>query len=156
MSKYKIGVISDTHGLLRPEILGLFAQTDLIVHAGDIGRPEVLSDLNAIAPTKAVLGNVDSPYYFPKLKTAECFHAAGRRIYLLHNRSYLAVDPLEHQIELMIFGHSHTPLLEKVNGVIYFNPGSAGPRRFGKPISVGLVTVTEDSIQARHIFLKRS
>lgn len=154
MSKFTIGVISDSHGLLRPEIFDLFAQTDLIVHAGDIGRPEVLSDLNAIAATKAVLGNVDSPYYFPKLRTTESFAIMGHRIYIIHNRGYLGIDPCEQGIGLVIFGHSHTPLLEKISDVIYFNPGSAGPKRFSKPISVGIVTLTHDSIQARHVFLK--
>jgi len=153
MSKLTLGVISDTHGLVRPEIFDVFACVDLIVHAGDIGHPRVLSDLNAIAPVKAVLGNTDFAYDFPELKLTETFELLGSKIYLIHNRQLMAADPKAEQISLVIFGHTHTPFLQKAGGTVYFNPGSAGPKRFDKPIAVGIVTLTQDALEARHIML---
>lgn len=154
MEKYTIGVISDTHGLLRPEIFSIFSKVNLIIHAGDIGRPEVLSDLNAISSTIAVLGNVDSRYDFPKLKLSETVEIMGYRIYVTHNRQLIRINPREQGIDLVIFGHSHQPLLEQTDGVVYFNPGIAGPRRFSYPITAGIVHLTPDSIKAEHIKLK--
>lgn len=151
---YTIGVISDTHGLLRPEIFSIFTKVDLIIHAGDIGRPEVLSDLEAVAPIKAVLGNVDSRYDFPRVKLAETVDVMGRRIYVIHNRHQFTANPASQKIDLVIFGHSHQPYHERENGILYFNPGSAGPRRFSYPIAVGMITLTDESIEAKHIHLK--
>ena len=113
MEKYTIGVISDTHGLLRPEIFSIFSKVNLIIHAGDIGRPEVLSDLNAISSTIAVLGNVDSRYDFPKLKLSETVEIMGYRIYVTHNRQLIRINPREQGIDLVIFGHSHQPCWSK-------------------------------------------
>jgi len=153
MSKMTIGVISDTHGLVRPEIFDIFAKVDLIIHAGDIGNLRVLSDLNAIAPVKAVLGNMDFAYSLPKLKLAESFELLGHKIYLIHNRLHLTADPVAEGISLVIFGHTHIPYLQRVNGVVYFNPGSAGPKRPGKPIAAGIITLAPDAVEARHIML---
>jgi len=153
MTIQTIGVISDTHGLLRNEVFSLFEEVDLIIHAGDIGSPEVLTDLQAIAPIVAVLGNVDVPYYFPKLRNTACIEILQKKIYVIHNLSQLAINPLQEKISLVIYGHSHQPKLEHKNGIYYFNPGSAGPKRFSNPISLGLIHITPDTIKAQHLTL---
>ncbi len=126
---------------------------DLILHAGDIGNPTILTDLEAIAPTTAVIGNVDSRYDFPRLRITETKEIMGHKIYLLHNLDQLQIDPVEQNIDLIIYGHSHLPKVETKADVTYFNPGSAGPRRFSTPISVGIIELTSDSIHSKHLRL---
>ena len=147
MTKH-IGVISDTHGLLREEALSALTGCDLILHAGDIGRPEVVDGLRRIAPVIAVRGNVDRAPWAREFPEFEAVEINGQYIYLLHNIDELDVDP-EGQFDAVVFGHSHKPCNETRNGVLYFNPGSAGPRRFTLPIAVGRLRVGPDGIEGQ-------
>lgn len=149
----RIGVISDTHGLLRPEALDALGGVDCILHAGDIGKPEVIERLEAVAPVIAIRGNVDTGAWaesFPETREVEI---AGRRIYLLHNLKELAFDPAEAGIDVVIAGHSHKPLIETRGGVVYLNPGSAGPRRFSLPVALAVLTVTATALMPRIVEL---
>ena len=128
----RIGIISDTHGLLRPRALASLEGSDLIIHAGDVGSPEILAALRAIAPVTAVRGNIDTdPWATVLPETAEV-----DRIYILHNLRDLAIDPAARGYRMVIAGHSHKPGTFEKNGVLYVNPGSAGPRRFKLPVTV--------------------
>ena len=138
----QIGVISDTHGLLRPEVPKLFVDADLILHAGDIGSPEVLSALEAIAQVVAVRGNNDKGTWarsIPDTKTVRI--RAGLSIYIIHDLKELDSRPPARPVQVIVSGHSHRPLVEQRDGILFLNPGSAGPRRFRLPISVGRLKV---------------
>ena len=131
-----IGLISDTHGLLRERALGALAGAEFILHAGDVGKPEILDALRAIAPVVAVRGNVDrQPWARALPETAEA-RTAGGRIYLLHDLKQLAIDPRAAGFAAVVSGHSHHPGRIERDGVLYLNPGSAGPRRFRLPVTV--------------------
>ncbi|SMF83379.1 hypothetical protein SAMN06265365_14931 [Tistlia consotensis] len=135
----RICVISDTHGLLRPEAVERLSGVERILHAGDIGRPEVIEELETLAPVTAVRGNVDLGDWaeaFPETAVVQC---AGRSLYLLHDVKQLALDPAAEGIEVVISGHSHKPRIETEGGVLYLNPGSAGPRRFSLPIALAIL-----------------
>lgn len=132
-----IGVISDTHGLLRPEVSPAFSGVDLIFHAGDVDRPAVLDELSKIAPVLAVRGNMDGGAWADGLNTQEAVELGGAHFYMRHNLHELDLDPSVFQ--MVIFGHTHQPALRTENQVIFFNPGSAGPRRFDYPVSVGRI-----------------
>src|SRR6478609_1572803 len=137
----RVGVISDTHGLLRPEAERALDGVGLILHAGDIGSAEILERLREIAPVQAVRGNNDHGAWaagVPEIATVE---AAGRRIYVLHDRKQLDLDPRATGIDVVVSGHSHKPAIETIEGCLYLNPGSVGPRRFSLPISVALLTL---------------
>jgi uncharacterized protein len=134
-----IGVISDTHGLMRPQALDALRGCDLIIHAGDVGSPEVLDALRAIAPTIAVRGNVDAGAWAASLPTTELVEAGEVLIHVLHDVSELDFDPGEAGFAAVVFGHSHKPLIDRRKGVLFLNPGSAGPRRFKLPIAVGRI-----------------
>ena len=136
-----IGVISDTHGLLRSEALEALRGSDAIIHAGDVGREEVLRALEQFAPLTAVRGNIDTSPWARKLPSTNVFEIAAKSIYVLHNIDELDLDPAAAGFSAVIFGHSHRPLIENRKGVLFFNPGSAGPRRFNLPISVGRLIV---------------
>ncbi len=131
-----IGVISDTHGLLRATALDALAGSDLIIHAGDVGKPEILAQLQRIAPVIAVRGNIDHGDALPKTAVAE---AGPARIYVLHDIHELDLDPAAAGFHIVISGHSHKPSRADRNGVIYLNPGSAGPRRFQLPITLARI-----------------
>ncbi len=133
---FKIGLISDTHGLLRPEARYELQNSDLIVHAGDVGSPEVLDGLRSIAPTIAVRGNVDREGWARKLPATEVINAGGLQLYLLHDLSLLDLDPKAAGFSAVISGHSHRPHAEMRDGILYLNPGSAGRRRFDLPVTV--------------------
>lgn len=135
-----IGVISDTHGLLRPEAVKALHGADNIIHAGDVGDPEILDQLKAIAPLTAVRGNVDKGPWARKLPEAEIIELGGISIYVLHDLAQLDLKPEASAFRAVISGHSHVPKQETRNGVLYFNPGSAGPRRFKLPICLGILT----------------
>lgn len=135
----KIGVISDTHGLLRPEALKALEGVEHILHAGDVGKPSVLVALQAIAPVTAVRGNVDCEAWAERLPETAAATIAGRRVYMLHSLADLDIDPAQQNIAVVVSGHTHKPLIEWRGGVLYVNPGSAGPRRFTLPISVGFL-----------------
>ena len=137
----QVGVISDTHGLVRPEALAALAGADVILHAGDIGAPEVLERLRAIAPVVAVRGNNDHGAWADALPETEAVQIDGASIYLLHDVNDLGLDAKAAGFAAVICGHSHQPRSERVGGVLFFNPGSAGPRRFKLPIAVGKLRI---------------
>lgn len=142
----RIGVISDTHGLLRDGAVAALAGVDLILHAGDVGRADVLQRLREIAPTVAVRGNVDTSPWGLTLPETEVVEVEGRLIYVLHDRGALDLDPRAAGFAAVIVGHSHRPDAAEHNGVLYLNPGSAGPRRFSLPITLAHLTVTAGAI----------
>ncbi len=149
-----VGVISDTHGLARPEALRALRGVELILHAGDVGAPRVLSALRMIAPVYSVRGNVDREDWarnLPKVRTVE---VGGYTLYLLHGLHSLNLDPAAAGFRAVISGHSHHPCAEQRNGVLYLNPGSAGPRRFSLPVSVALLKIKGDFLEARLVELK--
>jgi uncharacterized protein len=148
-----IGVISDTHGLLRPEALEALGGSDLIIHAGDIGNADILQTLTAIAPVRAVRGNVDRENWARKLPATEVVEVEGNSIYVLHNLQELDLKPKTAGFAAVVSGHSHVPKQEARDGVLYFNPGSAGPRRFKLPSSVGKLIIEGNEITGEIIAL---
>ena len=142
-----IGVISDTHGLLRPEALDALRGSELIIHAGDVGKPEILERLREIAPVVAVGGNVDTAPWAEELPEIQVVRVVGRSIFVLHDRSQLVVDPVTAGHAAVVFGHSHQALVETRDGVLYLNPGSAGPRRFRFPITVARLRVSTELLE---------
>jgi putative phosphoesterase len=141
-----IGVISDTHGLMRAEALAALRGCDAIVHAGDIGKPEVLELLAELAPVTAIRGNVDK--WAADLPDTAVLTLAGKRFFVIHNVKDLALDPCSAGFAAVISGHSHVPKSEIRNGVIYLNPGSAGPRRFRLPVAIAKIRVRKDGVEA--------
>lgn len=140
-----VGVVSDTHGLMRPEVLTALAESryrlDLILHAGDLGSLSVLDALATVAPVRAVHGNVDRPPLSTRLPETDLVELEGVSLYLLHELARLDLEPAASGIAAVVFGHSHTPQSYRRDGVLYFNPGSAGPRRFDLPVSFGRLEV---------------
>ena len=146
----KIGVISDTHGLLRPEVAPALAGVEMILHLGDVGKIAILEELRKIAPVIAIRGNIDREGLCSALPETEVALIEGRYVYMLHDLSALHLDPAAGKFAAVLFGHSHVPNYYRRKGVLYFNPGSCGPRRFKLPVTVGLLTVDEDgSIEPR-------
>ncbi len=150
---YDVGVISDTHGLLRPEVGPVLRGVQLIVHAGDIGDPAVVSGLEALAPVRAVRGNVDRDAWARALPLTRVVEAAGAVLYVLHDVDALDLDPAAAGFAAVISGHSHRPQLEQRGGVLYLNPGAAGPRRFNLPVSVARLRVAGGQVSAELIDL---
>ena len=148
-----IGVISDTHGLLRPEAVEALRGVDRILHAGDVGAPEILKELESIAPVTAVRGNVDSGGWAQKLPLSEVIEVEGVSIYMLHILEKIDLKPEAAGLKVVVYGHSHVPKIEEKNGVLYFNPGSAGPRRFKLPVTVGRLIVEKDALRREIIEL---
>jgi uncharacterized protein len=144
----RIGVISDTHGLLRPEAVAALRGSDLIVHAGDIGSPAILDELSAMAPLTAVRGNNDRDPWARSLPETTELAVGGIRIYLLHDVQRLPLDPRAAGYDVVVAGHSHRPSKQRRDGVLYFNPGSAGPRRFQLPIALGRLWVSRGAVRA--------
>jgi putative phosphoesterase len=142
----KVGIISDTHGLLRPEAVELLRGSEHIIHAGDIGSPEIIPALEKIAPVTAIRGNVDMQPWARRFAETEVVEVAGLHIYVIHDVNALDLDPRAAGFAAVISGHSHQPKQEMKDGVLYFNPGSAGPRRFKLPISVGRLEITEGNL----------
>ena len=140
----RIGVISDTHGLLRPEVAPALAGVERILHLGDVGKPSILNDLGKIAPVTAIRGNIDREGPCSELPETEVVLIEGRYVYMLHDLKTLHLDPAAGKFAAVLYGHSHVPNFFKKKGVLYFNPGSCGPRRFELPVTVGLLTVGED------------
>jgi putative phosphoesterase len=149
-----VGVISDTHGLLRPEALDALDASDLIIHAGDVGHPVVLEQLRAIAPTFAVRGNVDTSPWAKVLPLHEVVQVGDLQIYVLHDLADLDLDPRAAGFAAVVSGHTHRPHVQVRNDVLYLNPGSAGPRRFTLPIAVARVEVTGSRISHEIIELR--
>ena len=152
-TRMKIGIISDTHGLLRLEALAALEGSQRILHAGDVGRAEVLDVLARIAPVIAVRGNVDRGRWCAALPATEVVEIAGVSIYLLHDLARLDLKPEVAGFRMVVYGHSHQPKMEEKNGVLYFNPGSAGPRRFRLPASVGRVEIDSGDVRAELVRL---
>jgi uncharacterized protein len=149
-----LGVISDTHGLLRKEAVEALRGVDRILHAGDVGAPEILDTLAQIAPVIAIRGNVDTESWAKGLPETEVVEIGGVSIYLLHDLGRLDLKPEAAGIGVVIYGHSHQPKVETKNGVLYFNPGSAGPRRFKLPVSVGRLHIENRKVKAELVELK--
>jgi uncharacterized protein len=143
-----IGVISDTHGLLRPEAVAALTGVEHILHAGDVGDPGILERLRSVAPVTAIRGNIDVGGACARLPDTELVELGGRLIYMLHDRETLDLDPVAAGIAVVVSGHSHRPSMLRHKGVLYFNPGSAGRRRFSLPVSVGMLRVTESGVEA--------
>ena len=147
----KIGVVSDTHGLLRPEVAPALAGVERILHLGDVGNAAVLQALERIAPVTAMRGNVDRAGPCSELPETEVVLVGGRYVYMLHDLKTLHLDPAAGRFAAGLFGHTHVPNFYRRKGVLYFNPGSCGPRRFELPVTVGLLTVAEDGELAAEI-----
>jgi putative phosphoesterase len=145
----KIGIISDTHGLLRPEALEALAGVDHILHAGDVGNPDILDVLRELAPVTAIRGNIDTHGLCADLPATDVVELAGKLFYLVHSEHWIDINPAAAGIAVVVSGHSHQPSIENRAGVFYLNPGSAGPRRFKLPVTVAIVEVEEDDIKAR-------
>jgi uncharacterized protein len=144
----RVGVISDTHGLLRPQALDALRHVSFIIHAGDIDEPHILDDLRAIAPLLAVRGNVDHGVWAEALPETAQTSIAGASLFVLHDLSTLAIDPPSAGIHVVISGHSHKPGVERRDSVLYLNPGSAGPRRFRLPVTIAILTIDAGRIDA--------
>lgn len=148
-----IGVISDTHGLLRPEALNTLRGADLILHAGDVGKPEVLAELRRLAPTFVVRGNVDHGDWATRLPVSEIVEVGDHSFYMLHDIGELELDPQTAGFVAVIFGHSHQPSIETRDSVLFLNPGSAGPRRFKLPVSVARIRVSGSMLDPQIVTL---
>jgi hypothetical protein len=142
-----IGVISDTHGLLRPEAVAALGGAEHILHAGDVGDIAILEALREIAPVTAIRGNVDVEGACAELPATDVVELGGKLFYLVHSVRDLDINPVVAGVAAVVSGHSHEPSVEVRRGVLFFNPGSAGPRRFSLPVTVGFVTV-EDGVEA--------
>jgi len=148
-----VGVISDTHGLLRPEVMRVFKGVTLILHAGDIGVPEVLEELRTLAPVIAVRGNNDKDRWAKRIPEVKTVNAGGISIYMLHDVKELKTAPSPKEVQAVISGHSHRPRIEERDGVLFLNPGSAGPQRFKLPISVARMTIQGKAVRAEIVEL---
>jgi putative phosphoesterase len=150
----RVGVLSDTHGLLRPEAVIFLRGCDRIVHGGDIGRSEILEELRSLAPVTAVRGNNDRGVWADQLHETQVLEVDAVLLYVVHDLARLDSDPAAAGFRVVISGHSHKPRMEKRDGVLYFNPGSCGPRRFKLPVSVGELTIDGDELSGRLVELK--
>lgn len=153
MSKYRIGVISDTHGLLRHEALEMLKGVDMIIHAGDVGDPAILQKLKEIAPVVPVRGNCDKGEWAYKLNKTEVISLGEVLIYVIHNINDIDIDLEAASFNVVISGHSHKPLNIKHNNILFLNPGSAGPRRFNLPINMGILNIDKKKVNANLIEL---
>lgn len=149
-----IGVISDTHGLLRPEAVAALAGVERILHAGDIGSPEVLAGLQRIAPVTAVRGNNDKEPWTQAISDSAVVEIDGHSIRVLHDIADLETDPAKLECAVVITGHSHKPSIRREHGVLFLNPGSAGPRRFKLPVSVAKLKISKRGVRAEIVELK--
>jgi putative phosphoesterase len=149
-----VGVISDTHGLLRPEAIEALQGSQLIIHAGDVGKPEILDELRKIATVSAVRGNVDKTSWAAGLPMTKVVEIGEATVYVLHDLNQLDLDPAVAGFSAVISGHSHRPSAVQKNGVLFLNPGSAGPRRFNLPVSVALLRVTGKIVEPQIVELR--
>jgi putative phosphoesterase len=149
----RVGLISDTHGLLRPQARAFLLGCDYIVHGGDIGEPTILDELAAIAPLIAVRGNNDTEPWAARLPVTEMIRVGNVFVYVIHNLAELDIDPGAAGVRVVVSGHSHKPMMQERDGILYVNPGSSGPRRFKLPISVGEIIVSGSAVNARLVDL---
>jgi uncharacterized protein len=145
----RVGVISDTHGLLRPEARAFLLGCDYIIHGGDIGSAAILDDVAAIAPLTAVRGNNDKGEWADKLRETELIRLGNVFAYVIHDLALLDIEPQAAQVRVVVSGHSHVPKIQDRDGVLFVNPGSCGPRRFRLPISVGEISINGAQVRAR-------
>jgi putative phosphoesterase len=153
-AKVRVGLISDTHGLLRPQALAALQGCEHIVHGGDIGNEGILQQLRAIAPLTVVRGNNDKGPWAEGIDETELITLNGVNIYVIHDVNGLAIDPVAEGIAVVVSGHSHKPKVDQRGSVLYVNPGSAGPRRFKLPVSVGELVVGDGTVTARIVSLQ--
>jgi len=153
LTAVRVGVISDTHGLLRPEVLSRLSGSDLILHAGDVGDPAILDALRAIAPVRAVHGNTDGGA-LRDLPATEAVEIGGHLLYMVHIPGDLDLDPVSAGVSVVIHGHTHRSRIDRVGGVLYLNPGSVGPRRFDLPVTMAVLTIGPDGIESEIIELE--
>jgi putative phosphoesterase len=151
-----VGVISDTHGVLRPQAVAALRDCAMIMHAGDIGKPDVISGLRVLAPTIAVRGNIDTGEWAKHLPMTERIEVGDVSLFMLHQISQLDFDPAAAATAAIVFGHSHRPSIETRDGVLFLNPGSAGPRRFRLPVTVARITVSGRRLDAKIVELQVS
>lgn len=151
---HRIGVVSDTHGLVRPELLEALSGVEMIIHAGDVGAAQVLEALGAHAPVVAVRGNMDGGPWARGLREVEVIEIDRSLLYVLHDAQEIDLDPAAAGFRAVISGHSHRPKLYRRNGVLFLNPGSAGPRRFRLPVSAAILHLEDDSVDAELIELE--
>jgi putative phosphoesterase len=143
----RIGIVSDTHGLLRPEAEQALAGVAHIIHAGDIGREDVLVRLRRVAPVTAIRGNIDTADWAKHYPETQAVQLGERSFYVLHDLKELQIDPAVCGIDVVVSGHSHRPRIETIDGVLYLNPGSAGPRRFKLPITLATLEITSSGLR---------
>jgi uncharacterized protein len=151
--RYRVGVISDTHGLMRPEALNRLRGSDVIVHCGDVGAPAVLDALRAIAPVRTVRGNNDKGSWASGLPIDDIVEVGTHSLYVIHDLAELSLEPFAAGFAAVLSGHSHRPLVDARQGVLFVNPGSAGPRRFSLPVAVALLILGPETCKARVIEL---
>lgn len=149
----RVALLSDTHGLMRAEARAFAVGCDYIIHGGDIGSAEILDELAAMAPLIAVRGNNDRQLWAAHLPETEMIRVGGAFVYVIHDLSQLDIEPRTAGVQVIVSGHSHKPLVEKRDGILYVNPGSCGPRRFKLPISVGELIVEGTQVSARIVEL---
>ena len=149
----KIGVVSDTHGLLRPEVAPALKGVDQILHLGDVGKISILDELSRIAPVTAIRGNVDREGRCAKLPETDVVLIEGYYIYMLHDLKSLHLDPAAAKFAAVLSGHTHVPNYASKKGVLYFNPGSCGPRRFDLPVTIGLLAIKNDELVPQIVYL---
>lgn len=149
----RVGILSDTHGLLRPQALAALQGSDRIIHGGDIGNAEILEQLAALAPLTVVRGNNDSGGWAAAIRDTETVELAGVRIHVVHDLHQLAIDPVAERIAVVVSGHSHKPLVQQRGPVLFVNPGSAGPRRFRLPVSVAQLRIERGQVTAQIVEL---
>ncbi len=152
----RVGVISDTHGLLRPEARAFLVGCDYIIHGGDIGTAAILEDIGAIAPLTAVRGNIDRGSWARTLRETELIRLGRVFAYIIHDISLLDIEPKAAQVSVVVSGHSHVPKIQERDGVLFVNPGSCGPRRFRLPISVGEILISGTHVRARTVELDQA
>jgi putative phosphoesterase len=151
---FLVGVISDTHGLLRPEVAKALHGVDHILHAGDLDTPEILTALKELAPVSAIRGNMDYGRWASRLPPADMIELKGKTIYILHNLHQLDLDPEAATVDVVISGHTHRPSIQKKGAVLYLNPGSAGHRRYDYPISIGLLRINGNDLSAEIVVIE--
>ena len=153
----KIAVISDTHGLLRPEVLPALTGVSRILHLGDVGKISILDDLRKVAPVTAIRGNVDREGPCGELPETEVVLIAKRYVYMLHDLNTLHLDPAAGRFAAVLYGHTHIPSITHKRGVLYFNPGSCGPRRFNLPVTLGMLTLDQHGeFEAQVVYLEQA
>lgn len=150
----RVGLISDTHGLLRAEARAFLTGCDYIIHGGDIGGAAILQDLEALAPLIAVRGNNDHERWADDLRDTELIRIGSVFVYVIHDLAQIDIDPGSAGVRVVVSGHSHKPEIKEQSGILYVNPGSCGPRRFRLPVSVGEIMVAGTSVSARTVELK--